>query len=106
MKVGGTNWRVSFTNQWIAGDNFMGCFCTTIIMVYYRRGLFQFSVRWNFRCPDPQNPCSVLYNQDIDRLEAVNDSDESTNTEDGPVSLSGIVIDDTLVEVVTNIVRV
>lgn len=47
---------------------------------------------WNFRCPDPQKPCSVLYNQDTDRLEVIGDSHESADTDDGPVSLSGTSI--------------
>lgn len=46
---------------------------------------------WNYRCPNQQKPCSVLYNQNTDRLETVGDADESMNTDDGPVSLSGIL---------------
>ncbi|XP_076621618.1 dynein cytoplasmic heavy chain beethoven [Colletes latitarsis] len=40
-------------------------------------------------CPNPQKPSAVLYNGDTDRLEAVGDADQSTDTDDGPVSLSG-----------------
>ncbi|CAK9809936.1 Cytoplasmic dynein 2 heavy chain 1 [Anthophora quadrimaculata] len=50
------------------------------------RTIYQYTDCW---CPNPQKPCSVLYNRDVDRLEAVGDADESTDTEDGPVSLSG-----------------
>lgn len=46
---------------------------------------------WNYRCPNQQKPCSVLYNQNTDRLETVGDADESMDTDDGPVSLSGIL---------------
>ncbi|XP_050496495.1 cytoplasmic dynein 2 heavy chain 1 [Bombus huntii] len=50
------------------------------------RLIYQLTDCW---CPDPQKPCSVLYNQDTDRLEVIGDSHESTDTDDGPVSLSG-----------------
>lgn len=45
----------------------------------------------NRRCPDPQKPCSVLYNEDSDRLEAVRDANQSVDTEDGPILLTGIM---------------
>ncbi|XP_029051229.2 cytoplasmic dynein 2 heavy chain 1 [Osmia bicornis bicornis] len=50
------------------------------------RYIYQSTDCW---CPDPQKPCSVLYNEDIDRLEAAGEADQSTDTEDGPVSLTG-----------------
>ncbi|XP_017764042.1 PREDICTED: cytoplasmic dynein 2 heavy chain 1 [Eufriesea mexicana] len=50
------------------------------------RLIYQLTDCW---CPNPQKPCSVLYNEDTDRLEAIGDADESTDTDDGPVSLSG-----------------
>ncbi|XP_017891098.1 cytoplasmic dynein 2 heavy chain 1 isoform X2 [Ceratina calcarata] len=50
------------------------------------RFIYQSTDCW---CPNTQEPCSVLYNEDTDRLEAIGDVDESTDTEDGPVSLSG-----------------
>ncbi|XP_043507557.1 cytoplasmic dynein 2 heavy chain 1 [Frieseomelitta varia] len=50
------------------------------------RFIYQLTDCW---CPDPQKPCFVVYNQDTDRLEAIGDADESTDTDDGPVSLSG-----------------
>ncbi|XP_076646917.1 dynein cytoplasmic heavy chain beethoven [Halictus rubicundus] len=50
------------------------------------RLIYQFTDCW---CPDPQKPCSVLYNGDTDRVEAVQDVDQSVDTDDGSVLLSG-----------------
>ncbi|XP_076748967.1 dynein cytoplasmic heavy chain beethoven [Xylocopa sonorina] len=50
------------------------------------RLIYQYTDCW---CPNPQKPCLVLYNRDADRLEAVGDANESTDTEDGPVALTG-----------------
>ncbi|KOX76673.1 Cytoplasmic dynein 2 heavy chain 1 [Melipona quadrifasciata] len=51
------------------------------------RLIYQLTDCW---CPNPQKPCFVVYNQDTDRLEAIGNADESTDTDDGPVSLLGI----------------
>ncbi|XP_078051355.1 cytoplasmic dynein 2 heavy chain 1-like, partial [Augochlora pura] len=50
------------------------------------RLIYQFTDCW---CPNPQKPCSVLYNGMTDRLEAVQDVDDSVDTDDGFVLLSG-----------------
>ncbi|KZC10148.1 Cytoplasmic dynein 2 heavy chain 1 [Dufourea novaeangliae] len=50
------------------------------------RSIYQFTDCW---CPNPQKPYSVVYNEHTDRLEVVGDIDQSVDTEDGPVSLSG-----------------
>lgn len=43
------------------------------------------------RCPDPQKPSAVLYDQETDRLVPFSDTYESVETDCGPVSISGIV---------------
>nr|XP_033320776.1 cytoplasmic dynein 2 heavy chain 1 [Megalopta genalis] len=50
------------------------------------RLIYQFTDCW---CPNPQKPCSVLYNGITDRVEAVQVVDDSVDTDDGPVLLSG-----------------
>ncbi|XP_031838829.2 dynein cytoplasmic heavy chain beethoven isoform X1 [Nomia melanderi] len=52
----------------------------------FARLIYQFTDCW---CPDPQKPSSVLYDEDTDRLEAVQDTNQSVDTEDGPILLTG-----------------
>ncbi|XP_076387639.1 dynein cytoplasmic heavy chain beethoven [Megachile rotundata] len=50
------------------------------------RFIYQSTDCW---CPNPQKPCYVLYNEDIDRLEDAGEADRAIDTEDGPICLSG-----------------
>lgn len=51
-----------------------------------------FTCKIFFRCPDPQNPSTVLYDHETDRLIPFSDTYESIDTDCGPVSISGMLL--------------
>ncbi|XP_043268031.1 cytoplasmic dynein 2 heavy chain 1 [Venturia canescens] len=52
------------------------------------RFIYQVTDSW---CPDPQKPFAVLYNPEIDRLEPFGEAAQSIPSENGTISLSGLV---------------